>query len=132
MKTGKSKDSFSRSSYNNHCVTLVNHLISTLFKKILALLSNHDYNILPFSIFVYNSLKGIGIVFSSIKLNFLHNSKDTPHHSLCCYFLIHDVICVVLEVTPEHKSNLNAVAQALTSSGEWGSCSLYITDCSAQ
>lgn len=61
--------------------------------------------------------------------------RDTPiSNTLSCVLLFqtYDVICVLSEVTPEHKSNLNAVARALTSSGEWGSLSLYITDCSAQ
>lgn len=66
---------------------------------------------------------------------FLRYSGNTPFsNTLSCVLLFqtYDVICVVSEVTPEHKSNLNAVARALTSSGEWGSLSLYITDCSAQ
>lgn len=66
---------------------------------------------------------------------FLRYSGNTPiSNTLSCVLLFqtYDVICVVSEVTPEHKSNLNAVARALTSSGEWSSLSLYITDCSAQ
>lgn len=70
----------------------------------------------------------IGSSFSKIFWKYSYSE----HIVLWTVIPTYDVICVLSEVTPEHKSNLNAVARALTSSGEWGSLSLYITDCSAQ